>query len=166
MKRWLVLVSMALVLAGCAPAATEAPPAPAAAVDEEPAVRAAAAAFYAALNTMFTGDVAPMIEVWSHAEDVTYMGPAGGVRVGWAAVLQDWEAQAAMMLGGSVTPENMHVVVGGDLAVMVNVENGENVDAEGNPLVVSIRATNVFRKEAGAWKMIGHHTDLLPYLKE
>jgi len=30
---------------------------------------------------------------------------------------------------------------------------------------VSIRATNVFRKEGGQWKMIGHHTDLLPFPK-
>jgi hypothetical protein len=30
---------------------------------------------------------------------------------------------------------------------------------------VSIRATNLFRKESGAWKMIGHHTDLLPFLE-
>jgi ketosteroid isomerase-like protein len=31
---------------------------------------------------------------------------------------------------------------------------------------VSIRATNLFRKENGAWKMIGHHTDLLPFLEK
>ena len=36
--------------------------------------------------------------------------------------------------------------------------------AEGRPLQVSIRATNIFRKEKGEWKMIGHHTDLLPFL--
>jgi hypothetical protein len=29
---------------------------------------------------------------------------------------------------------------------------------------VSIRATNLFRKEDGSWKMIGHQTDLLPFL--
>jgi len=31
-------------------------------------------------------------------------------------------------------------------------------------LPVAIRATNVFRREAGAWKMVGHQTDLLPHL--
>ena len=30
---------------------------------------------------------------------------------------------------------------------------------------VSIRVTNVFRKENGAWKVIGHHTDLLAGIK-
>lgn len=45
-------------------------------------VRAAAGQFYAALNVLFAGDVAPMSAVWSHRDDVTYMGPAGGFRVG------------------------------------------------------------------------------------
>ena len=43
-----------------------------------------------------------MKKVWSHAEDVTYMGPGGGFRVGWSEVLKDWESQAAMKLGGKV----------------------------------------------------------------
>ena len=37
---------------------------------------------------------------------------------------------------------------------------------DGKPQAVSIRATNLFRKEDGTWKMIGHHTDLLPFLAE
>jgi hypothetical protein len=31
-------------------------------------------------------------------------------------------------------------------------------------LMDSIRATNIFRKEDGQWKMIGHHVDLLPQM--
>lgn len=54
--------------------------------------------------------------------------------------------------------------MGTDLALTHNYETGENVGADGAVERVSIRVTNVFRKEAGAWKMIGHHTDLLPYL--
>ena len=40
-------------------------------------IAAAAGGFYTALNALFEGDVAPMVDVWSHAEDVTYMGPDG-----------------------------------------------------------------------------------------
>ena len=132
---------------------------------DEAAVREAATQFYAALNAMFTGDLAPMSETWSHADDVTYMGPDGSLDVGWDQVLANWERQAAMKLGGKVEPENMHVVVGRDLALTHNLEKGENVDPQGKPLVVSIRATNVFRKENGVWKMIGHHTDRLAFLE-
>lgn len=133
---------------------------------DEAAVREAAASFYRALNSMFTGELAPMVVVWSHADDVTYMGPTGGITVGWPAVHGVWERQAAKKLGGKVEPVQTHVAVGRDLAVVVDIEKGENVDADGHPLTVSIRATNVFRKEDGAWKMIGHHTDLLPWLDE
>jgi ketosteroid isomerase-like protein len=137
-----------------------------AAEKDEKGVRNAAAQFYAALNEMFTGDLGPMKSVWSHADDVTYMGPGGGFQVGWSDVLKNWEAQAAMKLGGKVEPAEMRITVGTDLAVVSNYEKGENTNAKGEPQKVSIRATNVFRKEDGAWKMIGHHTDLLPYLEQ
>jgi ketosteroid isomerase-like protein len=127
------------------------------------AVMAAAAQFYAALNQMFMGDLGQMKEVWSHADDVTYMGPTGGIKVGWNEVLKVWEAQAAMKLGGKVEAADMHVAVGQDIAVVSNYEKGENTNAKGQVQKVSIRATNVFRKEGGKWKMIGHHTDLLPW---
>ncbi len=130
------------------------------------AVLAAAGQFYDALNAMFTGDLTPMKAVWSHADDVTYMGPGGGFQKGWAEVLASWEEQAAMKLGGKVTPRGMELTVGPDIAVTHNYEIGENVDKDGKPRKLSIRATNIFRKEGGQWKMIGHHTDLLPYLEK
>ncbi len=131
---------------------------------DDQAVRNAAAKFYSALNVMFTGDAGPMKDVWSHATDVTYMGPAGGRKRGWPAVLAEWEEQAALKLGGDVRPVELHVTVGQDLAVINCWEKGQNVGASGKVEAVSIRATNVFRKEGGSWKMIGHHTDLLPFL--
>jgi len=128
------------------------------------AALAATAQFYAALNQMFTGDLGPMKEVWSHADDVTYMGPTGGFDKGWSQVLKNWESQAAMKLGGKVEAVDMRVTAGGDIAVVSDYEHGENTNAKGEVQKVSIRATNIFRKEDGKWKMIGHHTDLLPYL--
>lgn len=127
-------------------------------------IAAAAAGFYAALNALFEGEIAPMVEVWSHADDVTYMGPDGGFQVGWKDVLADWEKQAAMKLGGHVEPDGMRITKLGDLAVTQNYERGENINTGGSPRSVSIRATNLFRKENGSWKMIGHHADRLPYL--
>jgi ketosteroid isomerase-like protein len=154
--RW--LFSVATVLACVAASAAQASDA------GEKAVGEATAQFYSALNAMFTGDVGPMKDVWSHAADVTYMGPGGGFQVGWNQVLAIWEKQAAMKLGGTVKPEGMRMTVGRDIAIASTYEEGENTNADGKPAKVSIRATNLFRKENGKWKMIGHHTDLLPYL--
>jgi len=160
-KRTTWLAILMLVVAGCLAAQV----AQAAEADEQ-AVRAAAAQFYGALQAMFTGDVGPMTRVWSHADDVTYMGPGGGFDVGWQKVRANWAAQAAKKLGGEVKPTKMRILVGHNLAVVQNYEQGENTNADGKPEPVSIRATNVFRKEGRQWKMIGHHTDLLPYLEQ
>ncbi len=130
------------------------------------AVAEAVAGFYAALNTIFKGDLGPMLGVWSHADDVTYMGPDGRFQVGWEDVRADWQKQAAMKLGGRVEPESVRIVTGGVLAVTHNYERGANLPIGGESRTVSIRATNLFRKEGGAWKMIGHHVDPLPYLVE
>jgi ketosteroid isomerase-like protein len=134
--------------------------------DDSKAVQQASAQFYASLNAMFTGDAGPMQEIWSHADNVTYMGPGGGIQVGWNAVRDAWEAQAALKLGGKIEPHQLHVTVGQDLAFTQCYEKGENQDAQGQVVQVSIRATNVFRKENGQWKMISHHTDLLPFLEK
>lgn len=131
---------------------------------EEQAVKDAAASFYAALQAMFIGDAAPMKKVWSHADDVSYMGPDGKLKRGWPAIRGEWEAQAALKLGGEVQPLDLQVTVGQDLAVTTCWEKGQNVGPDGKVEAVSIRATNVFRKERDGWKMIGHHTDLLPFL--
>jgi ketosteroid isomerase-like protein len=85
--------------------------------DDKAAVLKANAQFYAAINQMFTGNIAPINAVWSHADDVTYMGPTGQFEHGWNTVLKDWEGQAAMKLGGHVMPVVIQVVVGQDLAV-------------------------------------------------
>ncbi len=132
----------------------------------EETVRKAAAGFYSALNVLFAGNPDPMNEVWSHADDVTYMGPGGGFQIGWPQVFENWKKQAAMKLGGNVEPAEMHIAVGREIAVVQNYEKGTNINAQGKQEKVSIRATSIFRKEEGNWKMIGHHTDLLSYLKE
>lgn len=131
-----------------------------------PSPQEATAQFYSALNTMFGGDPEPMKAVWSHGQDVTYMGPGGEYQVGWNDVVKSWEATAAMKLGGNIVATDMHVFAGQDLAITQNFETGENKGPDGKVVRVKIRATNIFRNENGSWKMISHHTDLLPFLSK
>ena len=136
----------------------------AAAAADEQGVQAAIGRFHDALNALFTGDAGPMKAAWSHAADVSYMGPTGGVQLGWKQVERHWELQAAKKLGGRVDPQDVRVIVAAELAVACYVEKGENV-IDGRPQPVSIRSTTTFRKEAGEWKVVGHHTDTLAYLQ-
>jgi ketosteroid isomerase-like protein len=136
-----------------------------ASADDSADVAAASNSFYSALNTLFSGEVGPMLAVWSHANDVIYMGPTGKTETSWAPIEQIWKDQAAQKLSGKVSPGNLHIIVGQDLAVVSNVEDGVNFDNTGKRQEVKIRATSIYRKEDGVWKMIGHHTDVLPFLE-
>ena len=61
--------------------------------DEKEAVRKALDGFYSSLNAMFKGDATAAKEVWSHSDDVAYMGADGNFNIGWEAMYADWEKQ-------------------------------------------------------------------------
>ena len=132
--------------------------------NNEREVRAANDQFYAALNAMFTGELAPMNAIWSHSDDISNQGPFGARMDGWEAVGAQFKKEAAMKLGGLITCKNLIVHAGRDIAYTVCVEIGENMSAAGKPVEVSHRATNIFRREEGQWRLIHHHTDLSPQL--
>jgi ketosteroid isomerase-like protein len=135
-------------------------------MSSEEQIREASDRFYDAVNSMLGGDPDPMRAVWSHGDDVTYMGPFGSTKVGWAEVEDTWEHQARMHLGGRVEPVDLHVTVLGDVAYTMCVEKGEELNPDGGTVQVDHRATNIYRREDGEWKMVHHHTDLSPQLQE
>ena len=126
------------------------------------AVRAAVDQWFVALNAMFAGDPAPFAALYSHADDVTYMGAEGTYRIGWQAIYGDWKTQAAKSLGGQVQGVDIHIVVEGSMATATHLTEGTLTTAEGKVMKQQVRETSVFRKEGGAWKMIGHQADNYP----
>lgn len=116
--------------------------------------------FYDALNTMLGGDAGPMLDLWSRADDITYMSPFGELLSGWEPVRASWQSQADARLGGHVGPEELHFFSADGLGVVVGFERG-SVQVNGEDTAVDIRATSTWRLEDGGWKMIGHHTDPL-----
>lgn len=122
--------------------------------------------FYAALNAMFTGNIEPMNAIWSHTDNITNMGPFGGRLTGWEAVGAEFKKEAGMYLGGIVVCKDVHVYAGTDIGYTVCIEEGENMSAEGKPVMVNHRATNIFHLENGKWKLVHHQTDLSPQLEK
>ncbi len=116
--------------------------------------------FYAALNAVLGGDPAPMLAVWSHADDVTYMSPFGELLVGWKPVRASWQMQADQRLGGRVDAEELRYIASAELGCVVGFERGD-IELDGATVGVDIRATSTYRIENGRWTMIGHHTDPL-----
>lgn len=107
-----------------------------------------------------------MAEVWSHDADVTNAGPFNGCQVGWDEVRAQFQHEAELNLGGHVEVRNLLIREGGDLAYAFCTEHGENMTGRGRPVQVDQRATYIFRKEGGHWKMVHHHTDISTGLEE
>ena len=130
----------------------------------EKEVRDANDQFYTALNAMFTGEFAPIEAIWSHQSDISYRGPFDDNMNGWAAVGPEFKKVAEMKLGGRITCNNLVIHAGENLGYVVCVEEGENNGPDGKMVKVSHRATSIFRRENGQWKLVHHHTDLSPQL--
>jgi ketosteroid isomerase-like protein len=125
-----------------------------------PDLESATADFYEALNAVLGGDAEPMLALWSHVDDVTYMSPFGELLAGWEQVRASWQAQAGQRLGGSVEAAELRHFESSTLGSVVGFERGW-VEIEGAPVTVNIRATSTYRLEEDRWLMIGHHTDPL-----
>ncbi len=162
---WRNLVSAVIVAAflGCAPPLARTAHAQANAEGASPAaekeIRDATTLFYDALNSALQGDLRPLSAVWSHRPDVSDLGGAGGRALGWNEVRTDFQNMGRLYPSGQITPQDTIVVVGGDIGYSVCNETGRLRSSEGPMVSFNRRATNIFRREDGKWKLIHHHAD-------
>lgn len=127
----------------------------------EDQVRNASRQFYAALNRMANGDSAAMADVWSQSATVTAMHPIGGREVGWDAVRASFEQVAKVSSDGKIELKDQLIRVAGDVAYEMGLEQGQ-LKLAGHQAAIEHRVTNIYQREAGAWKMVHHHTDTSP----
>lgn len=102
----------------------------------------------------------------SHRDDVTILGGFGGYgEKGWDAVGEryEWASSQYKSGGAKMKVEYLSIVVSGDLAFTVGIERqeGARVGDQENPGRRALRATQIFRKENGAWKLLHRHADPL-----
>ena len=62
---------------------------------------------------------------------------------------------------GQVRLEDQLIRVTGDLAYELGFERGQAKFA-GQQVTLDHRVTNIYRREAGSWKIVHHHTDVSP----
>ena len=127
-------------------------------------VRTASEQFYAALNSMANGDAGPMADIWSHDADVTAMHPIGGRQLGWNQVGDSWQQVAKIASDGRVTPGDQLIRVIGDAAYELGTEHVA-LTLAGDSVRTEVRVTNIYRREAGAWRIVHHHTDVSPEMQ-
>ena len=131
----------------------------------EDEVRKASKQFYAGLNRMANGDAGALADIWSHSATVSAMHPIGGRQVGWEAVKASFEQVAQMASDGKIELKDQLIHVAGEMAYEVGLEQGKFKFA-GQQVTIEHRVTNIYQREAGAWKMTHHHVDISPAMLE
>lgn len=117
----------------------------------------------AASNAYIQGDPAPLVAISSSGDPATFFPPSGARVVGAAAVRSAFEDGAAMFAPGSTGHfEVLALGVSGDLAFWSGVQHSDAClkDKDGR-VPMRLRTTEVFRREAGGWKLVHRHADMI-----
>jgi len=113
---------------------------------------------HGALRKHTSGNPRPFLELWSRAEDVSLMGGVGGHQVGIDAVSELLTAAARTLNYETWGAETLAASFGDELGFTVEIERLTR-QIDGQPDELSLRATSVYRREDGAWKVIHRHGD-------
>ena len=115
----------------------------------------------AAQRQLVNGQPGPFKALWSRGEDVTLSGGLGGaIAKGWAQVSERLDWVATQYAEGARTHQEVSRFVGRDLAYVVLRETITYKDlADRRARIQDLRVTQVFRREAGRWRIVHRHAD-------
>lgn len=114
--------------------------------------------YVTAETAIHNGDIGPRLAMWSRTEPLTLFGAAVS-GTGWAKLDATFH-----MLGDEFSDCTAYVneviaaEASGDLAYMVAIEH-TSASIKGTPRTYELRATTVFRREDGEWKIVHRHGD-------
>ncbi len=99
--------------------------------------------------------------LWSRRDDVTLANPFGPPVRGWKEVSARLDLAASKYRDGrNYDFENISTVITPELAYTVEIERiRTRVGESGELTAIAIRATTVFRREDGGWKVTHRHGD-------
>lgn len=102
--------------------------------------------------------------LWSHSDDVTLSGAAGGPTAkGWSNVSSrlDWASSEFKGTEGTRSIEQIQATVSGDIAYIVRYEHIRYHRPGQKELRRDYRATVIFRREPAGWRVVHRHADTL-----
>jgi ketosteroid isomerase-like protein len=115
----------------------------------------------AAEQAIHNGDVEPRLALWARTDPITLFG-AKLSGSGWAD-LEPIFRKVAASFSDSAEYEFEVVAAGasGDLAYTVGYEHNR-VKLDGEPRTYTLRATHVYRRADGHWRIVHRHADVPP----
>jgi ketosteroid isomerase-like protein len=161
MKRFRSFVSaVALLTAACVSSAAETRMQP---VPGE--LQAMLGKYAEAGASFYNGKPEAVKALWSHSDDATLSGAAGGATAkGWSNVSSrlDWASSQFLGSNGSRTVERIQTVVSGDFAYIVQYEHIRYHPAgQAEVAKRDYRVTTIFRHEPEGWRVVHRHADTL-----
>ena len=114
------------------------------------------------LAAIGAGNGGPYAACWAASDDATLFGAWGPIEKGHDAVVRTFDWVAGRFSDGSLTPEYSVVAASGDLAYTVGFERGTVRVDGGEPQLMTIRATHIYRRVDGEWRLVHRHADFPP----
>lgn len=118
-----------------------------------------------ATEQFYNGHPEAVKALWSHSDDVTLSGAAGGATAkGWRDVSArlDWASAEFKGTNGTRAVEPIQIAVSGDVAYIVRYEHIRyHRPDQQNPAQRDYRATVIFRRGAEGWRVVHRHADTL-----
>jgi ketosteroid isomerase-like protein len=117
--------------------------------------------YHRALAAFLQGDPEPDKRLYSRRDDVTLANPFGPPVRGWQEVEATIERAASQIRDGEVRGfERVSKVATAELAYLVEIERAQaTVGGATERASIALRATTIFRREAGAWRIVHRHAD-------
>jgi hypothetical protein len=163
MRRTLHTACAAVLLAAAAVVAANAQPAPASAGHDE-SFSSFLRKYEVAQNAFINGDASKWMPLVSHSAKTSIFGGFGGYEVGWKQIgpRYAWAAEQFRPSGAKNTYTYLVKQRSGDTAYYVALEQSHVLYVNGTePVPQNLRATMIFRKEHGKWKIVHRHADFL-----
>ena len=112
-------------------------------------------------RAIHAGDVEPRMALWSRQEPVTVLGARLSAS-GWADVEPMFRTVASWFSDSRDYRFDL-VAAGasGDLAYTVGYEHNQ-VRVDGELRTYTLRATHIYRREGGEWRIVHRHADVPP----
>lgn len=113
--------------------------------------------FYEAFESL---SIEKMEGVWSHSDNAICVHPGWDLFTGWLAIRESWVRIFENTESMKFVITNTKIRIINDIAMVVCLENIENV-IDGENIKFGVLATNIFERQNGKWSMIHHHGSMI-----
>jgi len=116
-----------------------------------------------AASAYVNGDPSPIGDLATRDLPATFFGPGGGTVKGAHEVVGAYEHDSGMFRSGSKSRlEILQMAATDGVAYWTGLQHATvNMSGQPDPVPMTLRVTEIFRREDGDWKLVHRHADML-----